>query len=156
MSCRRAIFPSLHHRKEGWLRHQENFAKRPKQTQPGWFSFLLGKPPRPRCQWMLRGIFLLARPPLLAVMQGGECRSPATHSRLVRAFPQFAPQTLSSAIHQADVYPVSPRIPHSLHPRQLLTAPVSVPIFPAPAKAVRTIRSARLEVWRGLLLLPRA
>jgi hypothetical protein len=35
-----AIVPSLHHRKEGWLRHQENFAKPPKQTQSGWFSFL--------------------------------------------------------------------------------------------------------------------
>src|SRR5215468_5455348 len=87
LSCRRAIFPSLHHRKEGWLRHQENFAKPPKQTQPGWFSFLfsIGKPPRPRDQWMLRDIFLLARPPLLAVMQGGEYRSPATHPLFVRA-----------------------------------------------------------------------
>src|SRR5438093_152607 len=35
----RAFFPSLHHRKEGWLRHQENFAQPPKLTQPGWFSF---------------------------------------------------------------------------------------------------------------------
>src|SRR5205085_7163538 len=32
-------FPSLHHRKEGWLRHQENVAQQPKPTQPGWFSF---------------------------------------------------------------------------------------------------------------------
>src|SRR5262249_14100140 len=38
------------------------------------------KPPRLRYQWMLRDIFLFARPPLLAVMQGGECRSPETHS----------------------------------------------------------------------------
>src|SRR5437867_10415514 len=70
----RGLFPSLHHRKEGWLRHQENIAKSPKLTQPGWFSslFSFGKPPRPRYQRMLRGIFLLARPPLLAVMQGGE------------------------------------------------------------------------------------
>src|SRR5262249_36831519 len=53
----------------------------------GWFSFLfsIGKPPRPRDQWMLRDIFLLARPPLLAVMQGGVYRSPETHSRIVRA-----------------------------------------------------------------------
>src|SRR5213593_2302950 len=35
------------------------------------FSF--GKPPRPRYQRMLRGILSIARPPLLAVMQGGEC-----------------------------------------------------------------------------------
>jgi hypothetical protein len=30
----------LHHRKEGWLRHQKNIAQQPKKTQPGWFSFL--------------------------------------------------------------------------------------------------------------------
>ena len=43
-------------------------------TQPGWFSFVfsIGKPPRPRDQQKLRDIFLIARPPLLAVMQGGE------------------------------------------------------------------------------------
>src|SRR5438552_18525383 len=34
-----ARFPSLHHRKEGCLRHQENLAKPPKLTQTGWFSF---------------------------------------------------------------------------------------------------------------------
>src|SRR6267143_6577990 len=32
----------------------------------------IGKPPRPRDQRMLRDILLIARPPLLAVMQGGE------------------------------------------------------------------------------------
>src|SRR5437867_6908094 len=49
-------------------------AKPPKLTQPGWFSFWfsIGKPPRPRDQRKLRDILLLARPPLLAVMQGGE------------------------------------------------------------------------------------
>jgi len=31
---------------------------------------LIGKPPRPRCKRMLRAVFLIARPPLLAVMQG--------------------------------------------------------------------------------------
>jgi hypothetical protein len=46
--------------------------------------FSIGKPPRPRYQWMLRDIFLLARPPLLAVMQG-EYRSPENRSRLVPA-----------------------------------------------------------------------
>jgi hypothetical protein len=35
-------------------------------------SIAIGKPPRPRYQWMLRDIALIARPPLLAVMQGGE------------------------------------------------------------------------------------
>ena len=38
MNWNHALFPSLHHRKEGWLRHQENFAQPPKRTQPGWFS----------------------------------------------------------------------------------------------------------------------
>src|SRR5882724_11670568 len=33
-----ALFPSLHDRKEGWLRHQENVAQPPKLTQPGRFS----------------------------------------------------------------------------------------------------------------------
>src|SRR5467141_1389433 len=37
--------------------------------------FSIGKPPRPRYQWRLRDIPLIARPPLLAVMQGGECAS---------------------------------------------------------------------------------
>ena len=34
--------------------------------------FSIGKPPRPRDQRMLRSILLVARPPLLALMQGGE------------------------------------------------------------------------------------
>jgi len=47
--------------------------------------FSIGKPPRLRDQWMLRDIFLLARPPLLAVMQGGEfLRSPATRFRVLQ------------------------------------------------------------------------
>ena len=56
----------------------KNIAKLPKQTQPGWFSslFSIGKPPRPRGQRRLRIYFLIARPPLLAVMQGGESASP--------------------------------------------------------------------------------
>src|SRR5262245_1013185 len=83
---------------------KKNFAKPPKQTQPGWFSLLfsIGKPPRPREQRMLRDIFLLARPPLLAVMQGGEYRSPETHSRFVRAptvaIPSFATPSVRRGI----------------------------------------------------------
>src|SRR5215467_11648019 len=56
------------------------------ETQPGakrerdsakpeeWFSslFSAGKPPRPRVQRRLRDVLLIARPPLLAAMQGGE------------------------------------------------------------------------------------
>src|SRR5262249_48939723 len=36
-------------------------------------AFPIGKPPRPRYERMLCGILLIARPPLLALMQGGEC-----------------------------------------------------------------------------------
>src|SRR5947209_19437289 len=60
--------------RRGRLRHQENAAK-PPQPDAGGVVFLLfsfGKPPRPRDQRRLRGILLIARPPLLAVMQGGE------------------------------------------------------------------------------------
>ena len=43
----RLSFPSLHHRKEGWLRHPKNFAKPPKQTQPGWFSLCINRKTTP-------------------------------------------------------------------------------------------------------------
>ena|SRR2546425_10048956 len=68
------IFPSLHHRKEGWLRHQKNFAKPPKPTQPGWFSFLYPSENHPglAISGCCATFLLIARPPLLAVMQGGE------------------------------------------------------------------------------------
>ena len=46
----------------------------------------IGKPPRPRAQRMLRDIFLIARPPLLAVMQGGDYAS----------FPIYSSRWLSS------------------------------------------------------------
>jgi hypothetical protein len=40
-------------------------------TQPGWFSLLFLSENHPGLAMrMLRGIFLIARPPLLAVMQG--------------------------------------------------------------------------------------
>src|SRR5207248_8729171 len=55
----------------------------------GWFSFWfsIGKPPRPRDQRKLRDILLLARPPLLAVMQGGEyARFQFVHTFIDRRF----------------------------------------------------------------------
>jgi len=60
-------------------------AKLPCSAQTGWFSFLfsIGKPPRPRDQRTLREIFLVARPPLLAVMQGGEYARFHIHSHLL-------------------------------------------------------------------------
>jgi hypothetical protein len=61
-----------------------NIAKPPKQTQPGRFSLLFsfGKPPRPYDAQMLRAVFLTARPPLLAVMQGGDYRVILIHSHV--------------------------------------------------------------------------
>src|SRR5712691_662517 len=47
MNWNQALFPSLHHRKEGWLRHQENFAQPPKRTQPGRFSFSIQRKTTP-------------------------------------------------------------------------------------------------------------
>src|SRR5215813_2703899 len=73
-SVSRRLFPSLHHRKEGCLRHQENFAKPPKWTQTGWFSFRARSENHPVLAIFgcFAIFFLLARPPLLAVVQGGE------------------------------------------------------------------------------------
>src|SRR5262245_38612334 len=87
MNRRRAKVPSLHHSKEGWLRHKSNVAKPPLLAQTGWFSLCvsIGKPPRPRAQRTLRDIFLIARPPLLAVMQGGEFCAPAIPSQALAA-----------------------------------------------------------------------
>ena len=71
------VVPSLHHRKEGWLRHQENVAQATDAEQPGWFSFDYQSENHPglAAHWMLRDVFLIARPPLLAVMQGGDYAS---------------------------------------------------------------------------------
>src|SRR5215831_19773584 len=78
-------FPSSHHREEGWRRHQENGAKPPYRRRRGGVPCpSIGTPPRPFLRLragaralrgekrMLRDIFLIARPPLLAVMRGGE------------------------------------------------------------------------------------
>src|SRR5689334_22591736 len=54
-------------------------------------SFSIGKPPRPRSQRRLRSIFLIVRPPLLAVVQGGEWHSPAVLAHLQSETPHFFP-----------------------------------------------------------------
>src|SRR5207249_9260743 len=81
-----SIFPSLHHRKEGWPSESQNIAKLPLIARPGWFSDRKpkGKPPRLRLLRWLRNILLTTQPPLLAVMQGGEWRSTVIHSQLHR------------------------------------------------------------------------
>src|SRR5207249_8888843 len=77
-----SIFPSLHHRKEGWPSESQNIAKLPLIARPGLFSDRKpkGKPPRLRLLRWLRNILLTTQPPLLAVMQGGEWRSTVIHS----------------------------------------------------------------------------
>src|SRR3989442_3273156 len=52
---------------------KKNVAQQPKRTQPGWFSFCIHRKTTPASRSAeLRDIFLIARPPLLAVVQGGE------------------------------------------------------------------------------------
>ena len=67
MRLNASVVPSLHHRKEGWMRHQEKCRAATESPQPGWFTSLssIGKPPRPRYQRMLCDIFLAraATPP---------------------------------------------------------------------------------------------
>jgi len=50
------------------------FCAATESTQPGWFSFCFLSVNHPGFakQRMLRDIFLIAQPPLLAVMQGGD------------------------------------------------------------------------------------
>src|SRR5262245_1584768 len=65
-------FPSSHHREEGWRRHQK--MARSLLMDAAGVVFLvpsIGTPPHPREKRVLRSIFLIARPPLLAVMRGG-------------------------------------------------------------------------------------
>src|ERR1041385_1194397 len=88
MNWNRAYSPPCITARRGGLRHQKHFAKPPKPTRPGWFSalFSIEKPPRPRGQRRLRDILLIARPPLLAVMQGGEfCFIQLIHAFIDRA-----------------------------------------------------------------------
>jgi hypothetical protein len=74
MNCRQALFPSLHHRKEGRAASSKKIRAASKADAAGVVFLMdsIGKPPRPRYQRRLRDILLIARPPLLAVMQGGE------------------------------------------------------------------------------------
>ena len=75
MSCRIAKLPLLASQRGGVAAPiKSDVAKPPLLAQTRWFSLRdsIGKPPRPRGQRTLRDIFLIARPPLLAVMQGGE------------------------------------------------------------------------------------
>ena len=73
-------FPSLHHRKEGWLRHKEKWRAATEADADGvvFLVVLIRKTtPSARSADASR-YFLLAQPPLLAVMQGGEYSCPAT------------------------------------------------------------------------------
>ena len=49
MNWNRGVFPSLHHRKEGWLSKSKNIAKHPLIAKPGWFSDGLLKENHPGC-----------------------------------------------------------------------------------------------------------
>jgi hypothetical protein len=49
MNTGQAKFPSLHHRKEGWTRDQENIAKLPRIARTGWFTDRQRKENHPGC-----------------------------------------------------------------------------------------------------------
>src|SRR5437868_4649678 len=66
--------PSLHERKEGWLSDEKNIAKHPVTAKPGWLSDTNNKENHPGCVFLVASQnFLITQPPLLAVMQGGDC-----------------------------------------------------------------------------------
>jgi len=61
---------------KGWRRHQENGAKPPYRRRRGGVPCPFDRDTTPaERKRMLRHIFLIARPPLLAVMRGGEFAS---------------------------------------------------------------------------------
>src|SRR5438874_13490024 len=58
---------------QGVAASPKNLAQRPKQTQPGWFSFCAHRKTTPAARSADASRHLLiAQPPLLAVMQGGD------------------------------------------------------------------------------------
>src|SRR6185295_14966740 len=80
-SASAARLPSLHHRKEGWLRHQENVAKPPQRTQPGWFSFCIHRKTTPASRSAEASRYLLDRsatPPCGDARRGVACDTKGT------------------------------------------------------------------------------
>ena len=71
---RQGLLPSLHHRKEGWPSDQIKYCEASDVREAGVVFRSIRKENHPVCARLrsLRGIFFLAQPPLLAVMQGGE------------------------------------------------------------------------------------
>src|SRR2546425_3251174 len=69
-----SALPSLHHRKEGWPSDQWNVAKPPLIARPGWFSDPSERKTTPSASASVASRnLLMTQPPLLAVVQGGEC-----------------------------------------------------------------------------------
>jgi hypothetical protein len=68
------VFPSLHHRKEGWPSDQQKYREASADSEAGVVFRRTQKENHPGCavKRRLRDIPLMAQPPLLAVMQGGE------------------------------------------------------------------------------------
>src|ERR1700674_5392060 len=68
-----ALFPSLHHRKEGKAASSKRFRAATEADAAGvvFLLFSIGEPPRPRCQRKLRDILLIAQPPLIGDARRG-------------------------------------------------------------------------------------
>jgi Flp pilus assembly protein TadG len=73
MNWKEGVVPSLHHRKERWTSEHKNVAKHPLNARTGWLFKCYQRKTTPVARRrLLRGIFLMSQPPLLAVMQGGD------------------------------------------------------------------------------------
>ena len=82
---KKGVVPSLHHRKEGWLRHQENIAQPPMRSNRGGFPLVIHRKTTPASRSVDPSRrFRIARPPLLALIQGGDYASISICSRLLR------------------------------------------------------------------------
>src|SRR5262249_31055168 len=92
------LIPLLASPQGGVAASSKKFREATEADAAGWFSFSvsIGKPPRPRNQRRLRGILLIARPPLLAVMQGGEYARFQIHSHS-----WYSATTVSSCLNQS-------------------------------------------------------
>jgi len=78
-----ALARSVKRRRGGCVIKKISRSLRSRRSRGGFPFRSIGTPPRPREQRMLRDIFLIARPPLLAVMRGGESALPGQSSRFV-------------------------------------------------------------------------
>src|SRR6184192_2961681 len=101
--------PCITARRDGCVTNQMVRSHRKRRSRGGFPSppFHSENHPRPRDQRRLRGIFLIARPPLLAVMQGGEfaCLRFPANSGFLKPFGILAEIRISEVFSSRPVGP---------------------------------------------------